>query len=225
MPHKNNNAHSSIRAVDAETARRLADTVVLIPAAGRVAEGVMALSNIGCPAMVPVAGRPVIHWTLRYLHSLGLRRFTIAVARRGMFVEDFVECTFGQDCDISFIVPSSEGGLGQTVLDLAEQAEGESALIVLGDTHFQFADPEILLADDPTVLVQPVQDSYRWCTAEMDDQGQVTALHDKEHDLPGTVQALIGVYYFPRLDELREAARVAAAQAASAKRRPKWRVS
>ena len=50
--------------------QRLADTVVLIPAAGRVAEGVMALSNIGCPAMVPVAGRPVIHWTLSYLRSL-----------------------------------------------------------------------------------------------------------------------------------------------------------
>ncbi len=136
-----------------------------------------------------------------------------------MFVEDFVECSFGQDCDISFIVPSSDGGLGQTVLDLAEQAEGESALIVLGDTHFQFADPEILLADNPTVLVQPVQDSYRWCTAEMDDQGTVTALHDKEHDLPGTVEALIGVYYFPQLNELRDAVREAVGQAASANRR------
>src|SRR5689334_25261126 len=90
----------------------LRDTVVLIPAAGRVAEGVMALSNIGCPAMVPVAGRPVIHWTLSYLRSLGLRRFIIAVSRRGMFVEDFVECTFGQDCEVSFVVPSSDGGVG-----------------------------------------------------------------------------------------------------------------
>jgi hypothetical protein len=105
------------------------------------------------------------------------------------------------------------------VLDLAEQAEGESALIVLGDTHFQFAEPEILLGDDPAVLVQSVQDSYRWCTAEMDNQGTVTALHDKEHDLPGSVEALIGVYYFPRLDELRDAAREAVSLAASAKRR------
>ncbi len=42
-------------ALTAADRQRLADTVVLIPAAGRVAEGVMALSNIGCPAMVPVA--------------------------------------------------------------------------------------------------------------------------------------------------------------------------
>jgi dTDP-glucose pyrophosphorylase len=197
----------------ADEAQRLASTVVLVPAAGRVAEGVMALSNIGCPAMVPVAGRPVIYWTLRYLRSLGLRRFVIAVSRRGMFVEDFVECSFGQDCEISFIVPPGDGGVGRTVLELAERAEGQSALVVLGDTHFQFADPSLLLGEEPAVLVQSVQDSYRWCTAEANAEGLITALHDKQPDLPGPLQALIGVYYFPDLSLLRTAARTAVAQA------------
>ncbi len=206
-------------AVTAEQAQRIADTVVLIPAAGRVAEGVMALSNIGCPAMVPVAGRPVIHWTLSYLRSLGLRRFVIAVSRRGMYVEDFVECTFGQDCDISFIVPSADGGVGRTVLDLAEQAQGTSALVVLGDTHFQFADPTILLGNEPAVLVQGVEDSYRWCTVETNANGVVTALHDKEPGLGGPLAALIGVYYFPRLEDLREAARSADEESQRAARR------
>jgi dTDP-glucose pyrophosphorylase len=188
---------------------RLADTIVLIPAAGRVAEGVMALSNIGCPAMVPVAGRPVIHWTLSYLRSLGLRRFAIAVSRRGMFVEDFVECSFGQDCEITFLLPSADGGVGRTVLDLAEQATGKSALVVLGDTHFQFADPKILVRDEAAVLVDQVDDSYRWCTADTDAAGMITALHDKETGLPGPLQALIGVYYFPSLEQLQSAAREA----------------
>ena len=134
---------------------RLADTVVLIPAAGRVPENVMALSNITCPAMVPVAGRPVIYWTIRYLQSLGLRRFVMAVARRGMFVEDFVECALGQDCEIRFLVPSRDGGVGRTVLELAEEAVGRSALVVLGDTHFQFADPLLLVGDEPVVHGPP----------------------------------------------------------------------
>lgn len=194
----------------------LADTVVLIPAAGRVAEGVMALSNIACPAMVPVAGRPVIHWTISYLRSLGLRRFMIAVSRRGMFVEDFVECSFGQDCEITFLLPSADGGVGRTVLDLAEQASGKSALVVLGDTHFQFADPGILARDEAAVLVDSVDDSYRWCTAGTDPQGMITALHDKEPELPSPLKALIGVYYFPSLPELQ-----AAASAAVAAREPK----
>src|SRR6476659_9035509 len=190
---------SAILSADKQAVEALRDTVVLIPAAGRVAEGVMALANIGCPAMVPVAGRPVIHWTLHYLRSLGLRRFVIAVSRRGMFVEDFVDCSFGQDCEVSFMVPSADGGVGRTVLELAEQAQGGSALVVLGDTHFRFADAALLAGDEPVVLVQGVDDSYRWCTAETDPAGIVTRLHDKEHDLPGPVQALIGVYYFPRL--------------------------
>jgi dTDP-glucose pyrophosphorylase len=197
----------------------IAEAVVLIPAAGRVAEGVMALSNIGCPAMVPVAGRPVIHWTLRYLRSLGLRRFVIAVSRRGMFVEDFVDCSFGQDCEVSFIVPSADGGVGRTVLELAEHAQGTSALVVLGDTHFRFADPAILLRDEPAVLVESVEDSYRWCTAETSPEGIITLLHDKVPNLAGPLQALIGVYFFPQLAELRAAAQAAVADSQPAARR------
>jgi NDP-sugar pyrophosphorylase family protein len=94
----------------------VADLTVLIPAAGRVPEGLLSLSNIACPAMIPVGGRPVIHWTLSYLRSLGLRRFVIAVARRGMFVEDFVDCAFGQDSEIRFVTPSRDGGVGRTVM-------------------------------------------------------------------------------------------------------------
>ncbi|HEX4143234.1 MAG TPA: phosphotransferase [Pirellulales bacterium] len=198
---------------------RLAETVVLIPAAGRVPENVMALSNITCPAMVPVAGRPVIYWTVRYLQSLGLRRFVMAVARRGLFVEDFVECALGQDCEIRFLVPSRDGGVGRTVLELAEEAVGRSALVVLGDTHFQFADPQLLVRDEPVVMVHPVDDSYRWCVAETDSQGLVTCLHDKQPGLPAPVDALIGVYYFPDLDALRTGARQAVATAETAGRR------
>ncbi len=202
-----------------DLAQRLADTVVLIPAAGRVAESLIALSNIACPAMVPVAGRPVIYWTMRYLQSLGLRRFVMAVARRGMFVEDFVECSFGQNCEIQFIVPSRNGGVGRTVLELAEAAAGSSALVVLGDTHFQFADPSLLTRDEPAVLVHPVDDSYRWCVAEADPQGRVTRLHDKEAGLPAPVDALIGVYYFPDLSALRSAAVEAVTTAEAAGKR------
>lgn len=185
---------------------KLADTAVLIPAAGRVSEGVLALSNIACPAMVPVAGRPVIHWTMKYLRSLGLRRFYIAVSRRGMFIEDFVECTVGGDSSVEFIVPSADGGVGRTVAELAGKAQGSSALVVLGDTHFQFADATVLQGERPTVLVAPVNESYRWCIAEVDSSGTVRALHDKQPGLSEPLDALIGVYYFPDLAELRRAA-------------------
>ena len=198
------------------------DIAVLIPAAGRVPEGVMALSNIACPAMIPVAGRPVIHWTMRYLRSLNLHNYWIGVSRRGMFVEDFVECGFGRDCRVSFLAPASDGGLGGTVLELAEQAQGQAALVVLGDTHFQFAQTDLLGGDVPFVLTRPVEDSYRWCIAESNERGEITALHDKEPGLTGPLDALIGVYYFPDLAALRDAARKAVSKATAAGRRTEF---
>ena len=200
-------------------ASQLADTTVLIPAAGRVPEGILALGNVSCPAMIPVGGRPVIYWTLQYLRSLGLRRFVIAVARRGMFVEDFVECTFGRDCEVKFIVPTTDRGVGRTVRELAEAAAGRSALVVLGDTYFQFADAALLRREDASVLVQAVDDPYRWCTVEIDAQGAVAAWHDKEAGLGGPQPALIGVYYFPNLNDLRTAAQAADDRAATETRR------
>src|SRR5262249_44932682 len=157
------------------------------------------------PAMIPVAGRPVIHWTLSYLRSLGLRRFIIAVERRGGFIEDFVDCAFGSTCDVQFISPSP-GGLGQTALDLANAAHTGRALVVLGDTHFQLADPSVLGSPAPVVLVSAVNESYRWCIAETAADGTVTALRDKEPNLTGPLQALIGVYLFPDTGALRAAA-------------------
>src|SRR5689334_8885088 len=135
--------------------RNADDITVLIPAAGRVPEGILGgVSTISSPALIPVARRPVIYWTLTHLRSLGLKHYRIAVAQRGQFVEDFVECTIGRECDFDFIVPAfgSGGGVGDTVLSLLETVRTKAALIVLGDTHFQFADPSVLEKGEPFVL-------------------------------------------------------------------------
>jgi|GEM_PF-407835 len=199
------------------------DTIVLIPAAGRVSDGVLSLSNISCPAMIPVAGRPVIHWTLSYLNGLGLNRFSIAVSERGLFIEDFVECTVPEEARVDFLVPSKDGGVGRTLLELAMSADAESALVVLGDTHFRFGQ-DTALQNRPLVLVSPVEESYRWCIAERahtsdgtvadsesahSEAGVLAKLHDKVSGLPGPLEALIGVYYFPDLELLRSAAAAA----------------
>lgn len=192
---------------------------VLIPAAGRVPEGLLSLSNISCPAMIPVAGRPVVHWTLGYLRELGLKRFRVGVARRGLFVEEFVESAFGADCRIDFVVPRRDGGLGFTVLELLEGVESGPVLVVLGDTHFRLDDVAILASDEPFVLTHPVEESYRWCLAEADGAGHLTRLRDKEAGLAGDLQALVGVYYFPDAGVARRAAAENVAEAERSGRR------
>lgn len=175
---------------------RPSDITVLIPAAGRVPDSVLALSNVTSSAMIPVAGRPVIDWTMRYLVGLGLSKFVVAVAERGLFVEDFVECTFGEEVDVRFITPSSQSGVGATIRDLLDQSTTQACLVVLGDTHFSFASADILTSEQPFVLTSSVDDARRWCVVEQ-VEGKVTALHDKQDDLQGEFEALIGVYGFP----------------------------
>jgi dTDP-glucose pyrophosphorylase len=183
------------------------DVTVLIPAAGRVPEGLIALSNIVCPAMIPVGGRPVIHWTMSYLRSLGFHRFVIAVSRPGLFVEEFVDCAFGQDCDVKFIVPSRDEGVGRTIMELSQQVSTAGALVVLGDTHFHFSNPsQLFAANQPLVLTSAVEESYRWCIAQSNPKGELQELHDKVANLEEPLQALIGVYYFHNAHMLEQAA-------------------
>lgn len=183
-----------------------ADTTVLIPAAGRVPEGLLSLSNIGCVAQIPVAGRPVIYWTLTYLRSLGFCKFVMAVPKRGLFVEDLVECTVGRECEFTFVAPDdSSGKLGDTVELLLKEVKTKSALVVLGDTHFQFADVSVLSSDKPILLTAPVLESYRWNLVETDESQSVTAFRDKVKGLQPPLNAVIGVYFFPDVAKPRNA--------------------
>lgn len=193
-----------------DTSRRPGTAVTaLIPAAGRVADTGLTAGGSSSPAMIPVAGRPLIQWTMSYLVAEGVREFRIAVPRRGLFVEEFVECVFGSGTDTRFLVPSTDRGVGFTVKELADSAPDGPALVVLGDTHFEFGDPSTLGGDEPVVLVDEVEESYRWCIAEIDAAGRVERLRDKEPGVAGPLLALIGVYYFPDVNVLREAADLA----------------
>lgn len=191
------------------------DLTVLIPAAGRVPAEPVQAAGAGCAAMIPVGGRPVAYWTLRYLYDLGVRKFIIAVAERGLYIEKYVRYVVGPDCNVRFIKPSVDGGLGRTVYELAELVDTPAALIVLGDTYFRFSDPRLLETNKPTVLTHPVDESFRWCTVDVDAGGCVTALHDKDPQLPSPQQALIGVYFFPEAEKLLQAARTVVAGSSS----------
>src|SRR5258708_32890432 len=71
--------------------------------------------------------------------------------------------------------------------------QNSPCLIVLGDTLFRF--PARIAFDESFVLTAPVQDSSRWCLAQVDPANQVTQLADKPEKNPDSWPALIGVYY------------------------------
>lgn len=172
----------------------LTDATVLIPAAGRVPEGILSFSSIATPAMIPVAGAPVIHWNLRYLTGLGASRFRIAVPVRGLSLEDYAECVFGDTVTFEWIVPANDRGVGSTVIELLDGVDG-SALVVFGDTLFEFGET-VMPADRHWLLTGAVDGSERWCVVDVAD-GAITGWHDKEEALPGPLDAAAGVYWIP----------------------------
>ena len=173
----------------------LSDATVLIPAAGRVSEGLMAFSNVATPAMIPVAGAPVIHWTLKSLTELGATRFRIAVPERGLSVEDHAECVFGDVASFEWVVPNPTGSAGSTVARLLDGVDGP-AMSVLGDTLFSFgaALPDFSRA---WVMTSPVEESDRWCIIECDERGRVVSWHNKRAGLAQPLEAAVGVYWLP----------------------------
>src|SRR5262249_39756045 len=64
-----------------------------------------------------------------------------------------------------------------------------------------------------------VEDPYRWCTVDVDAQGQAQKFHDKSASVDTPAKALIGVYYFPDLQDVQRASQEAV-EASRAERRP-----
>lgn len=171
-------------------------TTAIILAAGVNSAWMSAVTATRCPAMVPVSGRPVVHWTLDYLRRQGLRRAILGVRPEEHRLPRFVRQAFGKTCDIRFETITEDRGPGYTLLCcLRRVAAGSPVLVVLGDTIFRFGEEEGIFSRN-LVLTAEAPDAARWCLADVDATGRVRRLVDKPAENPGNWPALIGVYYF-----------------------------
>lgn len=189
------------------------EITAIIPAAGRVSEALLPMSGRLSSAMVPVAGKPVIYWTLDYLSRLGIRKFIIAVREEGQFLEDFVRASFPDLGDVRWVVPDHDYGLGYTMYCCAEHLDSQKALVVLGDTFFNFkpswTDGNLGKNGEPDdvpmhsfILTAAVRDSYRWCMVGIDG-GKATSFIDKPQLSEASMEAAIGVYGFDDVELLK----------------------
>lgn len=173
----------------------LGNTIAVIPAAGRPQETWGGIRSASCDAMMPIAGKPAIFWTLQDLLSIGVRRVAIVVRQRGNDLEQFAALLFGGRLELRFVQPDRQLGVGYSVDLGARQFSGSpSLLVVLGDTIAQLAEQSDPFTRD-TVLVAEVPDHARWCLATVAGD-RVTALHNKPSQPVDTSLALTGVYFF-----------------------------
>jgi dTDP-glucose pyrophosphorylase len=177
-------------------ARPPAPRTAIILAAGGVPASLRPFVGRTCAALLPVNGRPIIHWSLQYLREQGIRRVIVGIRDTETRLPRFLRQTFGSQLELEFVPVSEDRGPGYTLLHcLRRLGSGEAGLVVLGDTLFQF--PEAVRGDFARsfVLTHPVADANRWCLAEVGADHRVTALADKPETNPGDWPALIGVYF------------------------------
>jgi dTDP-glucose pyrophosphorylase len=168
----------------------------VVLAAGKTTPALGALFGRTSSAMIPVNGRPIIHWSMRYLRELGIERVVVAGREDDDRLGKLLSQCFqnGPACEV---VPISEDrGPGFSLLCCLEKlAADEPVLIVLGDTLFQLPALGKEIFSTPFVLTSPVEESARWCLAEIDSGQVVHSLVNKVPENPGQWPALIGVYY------------------------------
>jgi dTDP-glucose pyrophosphorylase len=174
----------------------LPQTAVIL-AAGAPPAALGALFGRTSSAMIPVNGRPTIHWLLHYLHKLGIPRVVIGIRHTEARLPRFVQQAFGQRMEVVFVPIDKDLGPGYTLLECLKQIDPKAAgLVVLGDTLFEFSPASMKSFRHSFVLTAPVQDASRWCLAEVGKNHRVQNLADKPARNPGAWPALVGVYHF-----------------------------
>jgi dTDP-glucose pyrophosphorylase len=177
-----------------KSAARPRTAVVL--AAGNLSPTLGAIFGRTSSAMLPVNGRPIIHWLLSYLHHQGVTRIVLGLRHTEHRLPRFVQQAFGSIQQITCVPVSEDFGPGYTLLKCLEQlGDHESCLVVLGDTLFEFPAATRDLFRESFVLTHPVEDASRWCLAKVGGARRVSALADKPAVNPDRWPALVGVYF------------------------------
>ncbi|HWC58937.1 MAG TPA: NTP transferase domain-containing protein [Verrucomicrobiae bacterium] len=173
-----------------------AKTAVIL-AAGAAPAALGSIFGRTSSAMIPVNGRPTIHWLLHYLHQLGVNRIVLGLRHTETRLPRFVQQAFGAIQHITLVPVEKDLGPGFTLLECLKKVdENQPCLVVLGDTLFEFSTKSNIPFDENFVLTAPVQDATRWCLAEIDRSHRVKTLADKPAKNPDGWPALVGVYHF-----------------------------
>ena len=181
-----------------------APRTAIILAAGSGPAALLPLFGHTSPAMLPLNGRPTIHWSLHYLMSLGIKRVVLGIRADDERLRRFVTQSFGSLLDVCFVTPRADRGPGFTLGECLDAVPSdEPALIVLADTLFKSAHLDFSRS---FVLTYPVDDARRWCLARLSGQ-RVGELLDKPEANPDALPALIGVYFLRDTRPARKALR------------------
>lgn len=151
-------------------------------------------------AMIPVNGKPVIGWILEDLLQKGILQVTVVLREQDHRLQSFLRRAYSGRIEIALAPLRNEGTIVQSLRAGLSCSKGEGPVrIILGDTLIR--DPFSLPGD--FVYVGPVDDSRRWCLAEIVPSGRIVDYIDKQETASEPKLALAGYYQLEHQDHLR----------------------
>lgn len=151
----------------------MTENLVIIPSAKLVSVELQAEFGPIPPAMIPIDGRPSLHYITEQHRSLS---FLVAVNEAAADVEAYVNQHIENE-EVRVLNVGSTRSLGETILKAIDSLELLPPSIII-----QFADTAVpnLVAEGDSMCYAIMDETYRWTTFRSDGKGRIISINEKD---------------------------------------------
>jgi len=158
------------------------------------------LTHTSAKQLVPIANKPILHYVVEDLVSVGVVDIAIVVGDTGDEVRASVGDGSRLGATVTYVYQEAPLGLAHAVLVAGEFLNDDPFVMYLGDNMFEdsldrVVDGFVDSGDAARLLLAQVEDPSAFGVAELDDSGAIVSLVEKPADPPSDL-ALVGVYLF-----------------------------
>ncbi|MCU7693269.1 sugar phosphate nucleotidyltransferase [Haoranjiania flava] len=143
-------------------------------------------------ALLPVAGKTVLDFTVEQLKNAGIREFIFIIGYLGGKVQEHVNEKY-PDLICHFVQQDKREGTGHAIILAKEIVANDELIIVMGDTITDFDVAEVINADKTMIAVKRVDDPRGFGVVQLKADGYISHLEEKPA-IPMSNTALVGVY-------------------------------
>ncbi len=143
-------------------------------------------------ALMPLAGKTVLDFTIEHLHKAGIDEFIFIVGYLSEKVEEHVMEKYPA-LTCHFIYQDKREGTGHAIRLAKDIVKDDELFIVMGDTITEFDIAEVIAAEESMIAIKRVDDPRGFGVAEINEDGYISRLVEKP-TIPMSNNALVGVY-------------------------------
>ncbi|HVM87993.1 MAG TPA: nucleotidyltransferase family protein [Puia sp.] len=156
--------------------------------------------------MAPVAGKPFLHYVIRYFQQQGIERFIFSLGYKHDIIEEFLSQELPP---VSFIssVESEPLGTGGAIRLACMKANSKTILVLNGDTFFKIKLNKLAEFHDScdahcTLSLKPMQKFERYGVVELSENQSIKKFREKKYYQKGLING--GVYALRSAEFLEE---------------------